>query len=752
MPEYTFFPDAVPGLKIACLKMTVMLIEKNHRAELVAATRQSLADREISIRALDFACAATQAAEVGVLGRLLDQALETAAVLVGIAADDETIAAALIVLSLPRSAIDPAMIGVAFGAEVWALVSGVQRAGRIDGIAVQSGNSANNPGLETLRKMLLALADDVRVVLIKLAQRVVFMRSITKADDATRRAAGQQTRDLFAPLANRLGVFQIKWELEDLSFRFLEPDLYKRIAALLDGKRGEREAYIDRVLAALRADLDALGINADLAGRPKHIFSIHRKMQSKSVAFEQLYDIRAIRVLVDSVADCYAVLGLAHDLWRPIQGEFDDYIAQPKANNYQSLHTAVIGPEDKTLEVQIRTREMHAASEHGVAAHWRYKEGAGHKSAADKKFETKIAWLRQVLEWKRELVDEAGFSEQVKQGLFNDTIYVFTPQGKVVDLPTGSTPVDFAYHVHTDLGHRCRGAKVDGQIVPLNTRLQNAQRVEILSAKQGGPSRDWINPQLGFLSSHRGLAKARAWFRQEYFEVDVAHGRQAVERELARTGATALALEKVAVALGQKELDECLAAIGRNEITPHQIEAAIRDLTAAKSASPIAPEAAPMLGIGASAATSKSSGGVVVLGVNNIATMVAKCCKPVPPDPIIGFVTKARGVTVHRIDCVNITSLKAEQRERLMPAEWGNTGDQPFLADFELEAEDRQGLLRDVSEALSHERVNVVGVNTQSRGNRASMRFTVEVRLAEHLQRVLRAVSDVPGVERVNRR
>ncbi len=755
MPEYTFFASTARRRKIASHKIPFMLIEKSHQADSVAAIRQSLGAREQSIRALDFVAAAVQASELTARHQLFERAVDTVAVLQDIDADDETIAAALLVLSLHKSVIDAAIITDAFGAEIWSLINGVQRAGRIDNIAVQSSDALSSPSMETLRKMLLALADDVRVVLIKLAERVVFMRSITKADDAVRRVAGQQTKDLFAPLANRLGVFQIKWELEDFSFRFLEPELYKRIAVLLDGKRNEREAYIDRVLASLRADLDKLNISADLAGRPKHIFSIHRKMQSKNVAFENLYDIRAIRVLVDSVADCYAVLGLAHDLWQPIQGEFDDYIAQPKANNYQSLHTAVIGPEGKTLEVQIRTREMHAASEHGVAAHWRYKEGTTHKTTADKKFESKIAWLRQVLEWKRELVDEAGFSDQVKQGLFNDTVYVFTPQGKVVDLPTGSTPVDFAYHVHTDLGHRCRGAKLDGHIVPLNTKLQNAQRVEILAAKIGGPSRDWINPQLGFLSSYRALAKVRAWFRQEYFEVDVAHGRQAMERELARAGATSLALEKIAAALGHKDLDECLAAIGHNEITPHQIETAIRelrDLTTAKTTAVTAPEAAPMLGIGASAATSKSSSGVVVLGVNNIATMVAKCCKPVPPDAIIGFVTKARGVMVHRMDCVNITTLTVEQRERLMPAEWGNTGDQPFLADFELEAEDRQGLLRDVSEALSHERVNVVGVNTQSRGNRASMRFTVEVRLAEHLQRVLRAVSDVPGVENVRRR
>ena len=732
-----------------------MLIESADHEVSVPGIWQSLAGRDISVRALDFIAVAAQAAGTDARQTLLQRALETAEVLLSIEADDETIAAALIVTSMPRSALDAGIVTDAFGEEVWSLVSGVQRAGRIDTIAAQAADAPHSPGLETMRKLLLALADDVRVVLVKLAERVIYMRSITKADDATRRAAGKQTNDLFAPLANRLGVFQIKWELEDFSFRFLEPELYKRIASLLDGKRFEREAYISRVVESLRSDLDQLGLNAEVAGRPKHIFSIHRKMQSKNIAFEKLYDIRAIRVLVDSVADCYAVLGLVHDLWEPIEGEFDDYIAQPKANNYRSLHTAVVGPEGKTLEVQIRTHEMHTASEHGVAAHWRYKEGAGHKTAADKKFESKIAWLRQVLEWKRELVDQAGFSEQVKQGLFNDTVYVFTPQGKVVDLPAGSTPVDFAYHVHTDLGHRCRGAKLDGQIVPLNTKLQNAQRVEILAAKVGGPSRDWINPQLGFLSSHRALAKVRAWFRQEYFEVDVAHGRQTMERELARAGATALALEKVAAALGHKELDECLATIGRNEITPHQIEVAIkelRELAAPKTPLVAEPATTPLLPTGPSAATSKSSGGVVVLGVNNIATMVAKCCKPVPPDPIIGFVTKARGVTVHRLDCVNITTLTAEQRERLMPAEWGNTGDQPFLADFELEAEDRQGLLRDVSEALSHERVNVVGVNTQSRGNRASMRFTVEVRLAEHLQRVLRAVSEVRGVESVRRR
>lgn len=709
-------------------------------------------EESVASRAIDFVAAAAQG---GGRQLALARAIEAAQILLGIDADNETLAAALVVGAIPKNEIDPLIIGDTLGADVATLVGGALRAGKIEALnpraAAPEGAKAPDaaPGLEALRKMLLAMADDVRVVLIKLAERVVLMRGMTQAPEAQRRASAQQTQDLFAPLANRLGVFAIKWELEDFAFRFQAPERYKHIAAQLDGKRGERESYIHRVLEVLRAELGALGLTAELAGRPKHIWSIHRKMEAKHVAFDALFDIRAVRILVDSTVDCYAALGLIHNLWQPIAGEFDDYIAQPKANNYQSLHTAVLGPEGKTLEVQIRTFAMHVASEHGVAAHWRYKEGSSHKSAADKKFEAKIAWLRQVLEWKHELVNKGGFSEQISQGLFDDTVYVFTPQGRVVDLTAGATPVDFAYHVHTDLGHRCRGAKVDGAIVPLNTKLQNAQRVEILAAKQGGPSRDWLNPQLGFLASHRALAKVRSWFRQEYFEVDVAHGRQTLERELARAGATAIALEKVAAALNHKDMDECLAEIGRGEITAHQVELALRELTTTK------PEAAPVLPFGTlstPASAAKTSSGVLVLGLNNIATLVARCCKPLPPDSIVGFVTKTRGVMVHRMDCGNITSLSVEQRERLMPAEWGNTGNQPFAADIEVTAADRQGLLRDISEAFSHERINVTAVNTLSRGNLASMRFTVEIKRGDELVRVLRTVGDVAGVESVRRR
>jgi GTP pyrophosphokinase len=714
---------------------------------------ERLVARPLVGRALEFARSEAQAQDAAAQ---FGAAVDTAHLLLSIDADDETLAAGLIASAAGRAEMDVRALTAEFGTELVQLVQGVLRADQVEGMHARNlerSASASGGGVEVLRRMLLALADDVRVVLILLAERVVLMRGLTRSEDALRASAARLTRDLYAPLANRLGVFPIKWELEDLSFRFLEPELYKRIAGYLDGKRGEREAYVAMLVRQLTAEMQAHGILGEVAGRPKHIWSIHRKMQAKNLPFEKLYDVRAVRVLVNDVEDCYRVLGLVHDKWTPISGEFDDYIAQPKANNYQSLHTAVIGPDGKTLEVQIRTYEMHRASEHGVAAHWRYKESARTaRSGAERRHDEKIAWIRQVLEWKRELVDQGGFSSEVKRALFNDTIYVLTPRDQVIDLPANATPIDFAYRVHTDLGHRCRGAKVDGHIVPLNTRLQNANRVEILAAKQGGPSRDWINPQLGFLASPRAQAKVRAWFRQERFEADVAYGRQILERELARAGSLSTALEKVAEWLGFRQLDECLAAIGRGEITGRQIEAVLRESRALPT------DGAQATGVAAAGAPAPRSGqartssSVLVLGVNNLATMVAKCCKPLPGDAITGFVTKARGVTVHRLDCSNIVSMAPDQRERLMPAQWGDTGRQTFFADLEITASDRQGLLRDVSEALAHERINVAGANTLSRGGVASMRFTIEVSRSDQLERALRVLSGVKGVESARRR
>jgi GTP pyrophosphokinase len=634
--------------------------------------------------------------------------------------------------AIPDRDLDLEAIEAAFGAELTGLPRGLERAGRIETL------NASGTDLEQLRKMLLAIAEDVRVVLIKLAERVVYLRSLTKSEEAVRRAAGIQTLELFAPLANRLGVSDLKWELEDFAFRYTEPELYKRIAQLLDEKRSEREAYIQRVIELLQRELKQMGIPTTIQGRPKHIYSIWRKMRGKNVAFENLYDIRAVRVIVRNVRECYTVLGVVHDLWTPIEGEFDDYIANPKTNRYQSLHTAVLGPEGKTLEVQIRTEEMHQHSEHGVAAHWRYKEGR----RADKAFDAKIAWLRQVLAWKSEVLD-AEVPGKAKRGLFEDTIYVLTPQGRVVDLPAGSTPIDFAYHVHTDLGHRCRGAKVDGQMVPLDYKLANAQRVEIMAAKEARPSRDWLAKDQGYLASPRAMAKVRAWFRHEDFEKDVATGRAALDKELHRLGAMNQPHEAIAAACGHAKLEEFLAALGRGEISSRQVEIAVRGEAPAQPPAPL-PASQPL--------PQKASSGVLVLGVNNIATMIAKCCKPVPPDPIVGFVTRTRGVMVHRADCENVTVLGEEQRERLMHAEWGKTGDEaPFSADVEVVAIDRQGLLRDITEAIARERINVTAMNTLSRGAHAFMRFTVQVASAEAIGRVLRQVKDVPGVDTARR-
>jgi GTP pyrophosphokinase len=686
---------------------------------------------ELPARALQFARGAAKAA-----GRddAFERALAVGRLLLLQGADPETISAALVSQAIPEKELDLDGVQAAFGPELALLLRGLSRAGRIESL------NASGVDLEQLRKMLLAIAEDVRVVLIKLAERVVYLRSLTRGDEAVRRAAGRQTLELFSPLANRLGVSEMKWELEDFSFRYTEPELYKKIAQLLDEKRSEREAYIQRVIAQLHSELEAMGISPVITGRPKHIYSIWRKMRGKNVSFEGLYDIRAVRVIVRNIRECYTVLGVVHDLWAPVEGEFDDYIAQPKANDYKSLHTAVVGPEGKTLEVQIRTDEMHQHSEHGVAAHWRYKEG----SRADKVFDSKIAWLRQVLAWKQEVLGGGAATDEAKRGLFVETIYVLTPQGRVVDLPAGSTPIDFAYHVHTDLGHRCRGAKVDGQMVPLNYKLHNAQRVEIMAAKQGGPSRDWLLPQLGYLASPRAIAKARQWFRHEDHEKDVASGRSALDKELHRLGATSESHEKVANACGFPKLEDFYSALGRGEVTPRQIEIAVRGETPA--AQPAAP---PFV---AAPAPAKTSSGVLVLGVNNIATLIAKCCKPVPPDPIIGFITRARGVTVHRQDCINITSLAENQRDRLMPTDWGKTGEEaPFSAEIDVVAVDRQGLLRDISEAIARERINVIAVNTLSRGVHAFMRFTLQVSSADGIQRVLRQVKDVPGVDTARR-
>jgi len=501
------------------------------------------------------------------------------------------------------------------------------------------------------------------------------------------------------------------------------------------------------VIATLRRELAAAKIDAEVSGRPKHIYSIWSKMRRKQVGIDALYDIRAVRILVGDVRDCYAALGIVHALWTPLPGEFDDYIAKPKANDYRSLHTAVIGPENKALEVQIRTWEMHQHSEYGVASHWRYKEGA--RGRRDPGFDDRIAWLRQVLDWKDAVADAGEWLTEFKESLFTDSIYVLTPQGKVIDLPRGATPVDFAYSVHTSLGHRCRGARVDGHMVPLNTPLANGQRVEILAVKQGGPSRDWLNPDLGYVTSHRARSKVRQWFKAQQLDETVAQGRAAVERELARAGSTALNLDQLAAKAGFAKVDEFFAAVAREELNSRQLQTAIRAVAspAAEAAAPVVDEVTTRQ----SKATG-TSGGILVVGVDRLMTVLARCCKPVPPDAIVGYVTRGKGITVHRVGCANVARIRREQPERLIESNWGAPGDEVFPVDIVVESTDRQGLLKDLSEIFSREKINVTAVNTLSKHHLAHMAFTLEVRGVDQLKRALALVAEVPGVLHAGRR
>ena len=671
-----------------------------------------------------------------------DRAVGAATIVAALKLDPDSIVAALLIGLPAAGAFDGEDIAARFGADVATLVAGVAR---MSSIRTQAGlGTAGDHGAqaENLRKMLLAMVEDIRVVLIKLAERTQTLRYLMNGDEARRRQTAREVQDVFAPLANRLGVWQLKWELEDLSLRALEPAEYKKIAKLLDERRLDRERYIDNVIATLRRELAGAGVKADVTGRPKHIYSIWSKLQRKPGGIEAIYDIRALRILVDSVKDCYTALGLVHHLWTPVPKEFDDYIARPKANDYRSLHTAVIGPEGKPLEVQIRTRDMHQHSEYGVAAHWRYKEAGPARARHDPGFNAKIAWLRQILDWKDAVADASEVLAAFKSSLFTESIYVLTPQGKVIDLPRGATPIDFAYHVHTGLGHRCRGARVDGQMVPLNYVLKNGQQVDIIAAKQGGPSRDWLNPDLGYVHSHRAKTKVRQWFKAQQLDETIAQGRAMVERELSRLGRTALKLEAVAAKAGFAKIDEFFAAYARDDINSRQVQAAIHAVMEPATAEPVAEPAV----ITRKSRAGGAGSGILVVGVDRLMTGLARCCKPATPDPIVGFVTRGKGVTIHRASCANVARIRTREPERLIAADWGAAREEVFPVDIVVEAMDRQGLLRDVSEVFSREKINVTAVNTLSRNLQARMSFTLEVESVAQLKRTLALVQDVRGV------
>jgi GTP pyrophosphokinase len=736
--------------------MTVQVREASAQADPAAwlaqlSERMETVDRTLLSRALSMALERYTDA-VTVHGEpMLNHCREVTGILAGLRLDAETMAAGLL-SGLPALAQpwDEAVRSV-LGAKVAALVDGIARMGQIQALRAQAHESKKTADhtaqLEAVRKMLLAMVQDARVVLLKLADQTQTMRYIAgRGEPGARQAAARDTFELFAPLANRLGVWQLKWELEDLAFRCRDPETYKRIARDLDEKRLDREQFIAHVTDLLRAELAKAGIEADVKGRPKHIYSIYRKLVRKDRSLNELFDIRGVRVLVDDVKDCYAVLGLVHHLWTPLPREFDDYIAKPKPNDYRSLHTAVIGPDQKVLEVQIRTYEMHQHSEFGVAAHWRYKEG-GHPQSDAAQYSGRVAWLRQILDWKEGLADVADLAEFFRAGMFEDSVYVLTPQGRVIDLPVGSTPVDFAYHVHSELGHRCRGARVDGEMVPLSYSLSNGQTVEILSAKSGGPSRDWLNPELGYIRSSRARAKVRQWFNSQNLEADITHGRQAVEKALQRAGMTALSLDETAARLGHAKLDEFLALVGRGEIGPRQLQKALRETSSVPETT--APPAVAALAPNVPDASPQHAE-ILVVGVDQLLTVLARCCKPAPPDPIIGFVSRGRGVTVHRRSCSNVARLSTE---RLIAADWGaETGHGRFAVDVEVDAVSHPDPMREILETLAREKVRVTRANAYVTDLRSRIAFTLEVSGLEQLSRLLTLVAAMPGVFTARRR
>jgi GTP pyrophosphokinase len=744
-------------------------------APLIAATAQSLPELPGSLaRARSFAEPMLAAETLDTGENTLAHADAVADILRGIGGSEAMQAASYLVYACEHLNRPQEVIAKAFGEQFAALAvettqlvrvqrqarqaqeASAARAGRIS----DAGAALAGLQTENIRKMLLAFSRDLRVVMLRLASRLQTLRHFAATRLPVPPLLAAESLQVFAPLANRLGIWQVKWEIEDLAFRFLEPDTYRDVARMLDQKRGEREQGVEALRQQLGQDLAAQGVAATVQGRPKHIYSIVKKMRGKSLGFEQVLDIRGLRVIVPDVAACYAALSWVHAQFQPMADEFDDYIARPKPNGYQSLHTVVKDAQGVPIEIQIRTQAMHDHAEYGVAAHWAYKEAgtkgyAGVNAGSD--YDAKIAVLRQLLAWERDVSGQAQLSgDAAGKALFDDHIYVLTPQASIVELPRGATPVDFAYSVHTSLGHRCRGAKVDGQMVPLSTPLQNGQTVEVIAAKEGtgsaGPSRDWLNPELGFLVSHRARAKVRAWFNAQAQAETVARGREAVERLLQREGRTAMKLDDLASQLGFDGAEALFEVVGKDEFSLRNIETLLRPPEPAPDPDEVLLKK-PHRAQGSAARSGKSA--VLVVGIDSLLTQLARCCKPAPPDPICGYVTRGKGVSIHRADCPSFRLMAQRDLERVIEVEWGVPQAQSqvvYPTDVAVEANDRQGLLRDISDVFAKAKVNVIGVQTQSVRETAWMTFTVEVTDATRLTQVIQAVGAVSGVRSARRR
>ncbi|MFH1925071.1 MAG: bifunctional (p)ppGpp synthetase/guanosine-3',5'-bis(diphosphate) 3'-pyrophosphohydrolase [Chloroflexota bacterium] len=660
----------------------------------------------------------------------VEHPVQTSLILAGLQLDAASLAAALLHDVPENCGIPVEKIEEKFGLEISKLVDGVTKLGQVSWQT--TGTAPREVQAENLRKMMVAMAEDLRVVFIKLADRLHNMRTLDALAPEKQRSISQETLEIYTQLAHRLGIWELKWQLEDLAFQYLEPETFNRIVILLAARRAQRENFIAQVVDILKKELGKAGLKAELSGRPKHIYSIHQKMQ-RGRDFNDIYDLLALRVLVNTVPDCYSVVGIIHSLWHPIPEEFDDYIASPKPNGYQSLHTAIMCFGTTPLEVQIRTREMNHNDEYGVAAHWRYKQG----QKADLHFEEKIGWLRQLIEWHRELSGSEEFLESVKTDIFIDQVFVYTPKGDIKDLPRGSTPLDFAYRVHTELGHRCIGAKVNGRLVPLDYELKNGDVVAIMSTKgEKGPSLDWLNPHVGFVRTSHAKEKIRQWFKRQERTENIERGKQILEKELRHLGIT-IEREELAELFFFSNVEDFLAAIGYGGISTHQI--AVK-LATQQETPKVIPEVAPR----------KPVPSVVhVLGVGNLVTHLAQCCHPVPGDTIIGYITRSRGVTIHRQDCYNV--LHEDEKDRLVPVEWGQA-DSLYPVSIQVEAWDRVGLMRDITTVVAEEKVNITSLTSHNHDDHTvTMHFTMETQGLAQLSKLLKKIESAKGVIRIVR-
>ncbi|ELX8379410.1 GTP diphosphokinase [Providencia vermicola] len=683
---------------------------------------------------------------------LLWRGIEMTEILSTLSMDIGSLQAALLFPLVEENQLDEQAVIDDFGKSIYELVKGVLEMDAIRQLKATQSAETSSVQVDNVRRMLLSMVEDFRCVVIKLAERIAHLREVKDATEDERVLAAKECSNIYAPLANRLGIGQLKWELEDFCFRYLHPEEYKKIANLLHERRIDREDYIDNFVSVLRKKMLKENIQAEIYGRPKHIYSIWRKMKKKSLAFDELFDVRAVRIVVERLQDCYAALGIVHTHFRHLPDEFDDYVANPKPNGYQSIHTVVLGPNGKTLEIQIRTRQMHEDAELGVAAHWKYKEGATGIGKGSS-YENRIAWLRKLIAWQEEMADSGEMLDEVRSQVFDDRVYVFTPKGDVVDLPAGSTPLDFAYHIHSDVGHRCIGAKIGGRIVPFSYQLQMGDQIEIITQKHPNPSRDWLNPNLGYVTTSRGRAKIHNWFRKQDRDKNILAGRQILDNELAHLDISIKEAEKLLITrYNVHSLDEVLAGIGGGDIRINQLVNFLQSKFKKTTAEEADREALKTLESKTAAprptSQTNSSGRVVVEGVGNLMHHIARCCQPIPGDDIVGFITKGRGISIHSVDCEQLAELQSHAPERLVDAVWGENYSSGYSLVVRVVANDRSGLLRDITTILANEKVNVLGVSSRSdvKQQLATIDMTIEIYNLQVLARVLAKLNQLPDV------